>query len=243
MGILLGISGVANTGKDTSADYLVDNYDFVKISFSDILKRFAQEAFDFSDEQLWGPSQNRNVFDYRYNRYPELNDDSWTKLSPLETKELGPRFLTPRMFLQKIGTEGGRSCYKNVWIEYGLRSAKKILNNPSKYDYTYKKGCFESDRRKNPVQGVVFADARFLNEVNFIKKSGGPVIRLLRPNSGLSGSYASHQSEKEQEIMSDDMFNFIIKNNGTIKDLYNKLDNIMDELNYLDVMCGDQQVS
>lgn len=66
--MIIGICGKAGTGKDTIADVLVKDYGFVKVAFADVLKRVCKDIFQFSDEQLWGPSDKRNEPDPRYLR-------------------------------------------------------------------------------------------------------------------------------------------------------------------------------
>lgn len=66
--------GTAGSGKDTLADLLRDNDKFVKIALADPLKRIARDVYDFTDEQLWGPSANRNEPD---KRYPQWSECPW----------------------------------------------------------------------------------------------------------------------------------------------------------------------
>jgi dephospho-CoA kinase len=51
---VIGILGLKRSGKDTSAEYLINNYGYVRYSFADPLKRATKEIFGFTDEQLWG---------------------------------------------------------------------------------------------------------------------------------------------------------------------------------------------
>lgn len=56
---LVGIIGKAGTGKDTLADFFVnDNY--TKMAMADPLKHICQILFDFTSESLWGPSEHRS---------------------------------------------------------------------------------------------------------------------------------------------------------------------------------------
>jgi hypothetical protein len=65
-----GNKGNAGAGKDTVADILIKDFGYVRVAFADVMKRFAQEIYQFSDEQLWGPSEKRNAPDPRYRRTP-----------------------------------------------------------------------------------------------------------------------------------------------------------------------------
>ena len=99
--------GKSGSGKDTVADYLVQKYNFTKISFADELKRIAKQVFGFSNETLWGPSELRNIPDKRY---------------PLPNGE----FLVPRKVLIELG-DAGRNSYPTIWAERTINIARKIL--------------------------------------------------------------------------------------------------------------------
>lgn len=64
--LIIGVCGKAGSGKDTIADILVRDHGFVKVAFADPLKRICKDIYDFSDDQLWGPSEKRNEPDFRY---------------------------------------------------------------------------------------------------------------------------------------------------------------------------------
>lgn len=199
--IILGISGRAGVGKDTAADYLVANYDFVKISFADVMKRICFDVFDFTEDQLWGISANRNIV---LSQYQE--DD-----------------LSPRKALQALG-DWGRNLYPNTWIEYALKIAKE-LNTNSNYIYSSKKGLESCSTGAQGPKNVVIADARYLNEVNAIKDYDGIVVRLLRPQAAaLAGAAGNHSSERDQKLMKDEDFDAVLDNSDAIADLYLRLD-------------------
>lgn len=58
---VLGFMGESGSGKDLCSQWVVDNKDFVKVSFADPIKRFCKRVFGFSDEQLWGAPKSRAV--------------------------------------------------------------------------------------------------------------------------------------------------------------------------------------
>lgn len=94
--MIIGIVGKAGAGKDTIAAMIPGARRF---SFADPLKEFVAQVFDWDRDTLWGPSENRNKPDPRYNG------------------------LTPRHALQTLGTEWGRGCYEDVWAQLGVRRA------------------------------------------------------------------------------------------------------------------------
>jgi hypothetical protein len=227
--MILGLCGVAGAGKDTVADFLVAKRGCVKVALADPLKRICREVFNFSDDQLWGPSESRNALDLRYRRFPDNEYVSREIDAQVLGFDSGPKFLTPRFALQQLGTEWGRRCYDNVWVEYALRVANALLSNDAiiRPTYSAKDGAdytsADSAGRKpgngGNVRGVVISDVRFKNEVDAIKAVGGYVWRVLRPGAGLGGTAGAHVSETEQLSMPDNMFNCLIDNSGTLKDL------------------------
>jgi hypothetical protein len=85
--VLIGITGNKGVGKDTVADYLVENYDFQKFSFADPIKEVCRELFGFNEEQLYGNDK-------------EEKDEEWG--------------IKPREAFQFIGTDLFRKQMKNL---------------------------------------------------------------------------------------------------------------------------------
>ncbi len=200
---LIGISGNLNAGKDTAAGIIAKKYDFTIIAFADPIKRIAQDVFDFTDDQLWGPSYLRDIPDTRY---------------PLNNKD---GFLTPRMCLQKLGTSWGRECYDQIWVDYTLRIVKKLQTGG--WSYHFKEGIKEDYRA--PPQNVIISDSRFENELNGINKYGGKLIRIYRCST--KSEKNNHVSETEQYNVPDEYFSAIIDNSKGLEELNEQIINIM----------------
>jgi len=220
--MILGISGLAGAGKDTIAEYLAKNQGFVRVALADPLKRICRDVFAFSDEQLFGPSEKRNEPDERYHRVR------------LGIKDLSRfEYLTPRYALQRLGSEWGRDCYENVWVDYTLRVAKEILDGG--FVYTPQKGL-ESEyghplHPQYPYKGVVIPDVRFRNEMEAIRKAGGRLWRVIRPGAGLQGEAGKHSSEQEQQSIQNLFFDAIIYNDRSIADLYETVERVFYKVN------------
>lgn len=200
--MIIGLSGLAGAGKDTVADLLVDHHGFAKLAFADPLKRICRDVFQFTERQLWGPSSARNAGDERYPR--------------------GDSFLTPRYALQQLGTEWGRDCFPSIWVDAGLRDAKKVMETAC-YRYESRRGLYlapvtEWDSALAP-KGVAISDVRFENEIAAVKLAGGKVIRIKRPSEGLEGEAAMHRSEAEQALVPDEAFDAVLVNDGSIAQL------------------------
>lgn len=79
-------------------------------------------------------------------------------LDPWWSQKLGYN-VTPRSMLQRMGTEAGRKIFhEDIWL---LNVSRKI-------------NLLTKDAR------VVIPDARFPNEIDFIRKSGGKIVRIIR---------------------------------------------------------------
>lgn len=252
--MIIGIMGNARAGKDTLALHLVRKYGFTRVGLADPLKRFCGEVFDFTPEQLYG--DKRDAPDFRYPRPAVVAEVSAAVVHELSragdtrrmfmteeqvladeasatAAESKVRFLTPRFALQTLGTEWGRTCYPNIWIETGIRVAKTLLSDhamayaPAVGLYT-KTPWKPEDRNK----GVVFSDLRFKNEFDAMKKAGAKLFRIFRP--GEDGTKLAgvklHPSEEEQRSIPDSEFDVIIQNDGTLVEYLQKIDIAMDIL-------------
>lgn len=184
--MLVGIAGLAGAGKDTVANVLVERFEFVRVSLADPMKRACREWFGWPADTLWGPSEMRN--------------QSWDRLGGL----------TARKALQQLGTEFGRACYENVWVDYAIRVASDAMQ----YDYSARDGL-GSARRSSAARGVVIPDVRFPNELEAIHAAGGKVWKIVRPGAGLEGEAASHSSENALEGY-DAKFDAIIFNDASL---------------------------
>lgn len=223
--MILGISANAGSGKDTAADYLVKHYNFVKMSLADEMKRICKRVYNFSDEQLWGPSEMRNKPDERYPRVIKVSEEM---VSPDESVASYRReFLSPRVALQTLGTEWGRACYENTWVDATIRDAKRVLEGRA--DYSKSAGIFATTSDWAPT-GVVIPDCRFRNEIDAIHKAGGKMVRLRRNgiqvgNVGIKG----HASEMEQATIPDSDFDYVIEVEEGLENFYAQLDKMASE--------------
>lgn len=211
-----GVSGQARAGKDSIADRLVSAHGFVRVGWADPMKRFVQELFDFTDEQVWGNA--KEAPDPRYLRRTRREGTD-----PALAVEV-PEYLTPRYALQTIGTEWGRDCYPAIWIEYGLRVARKILAHGHEYNASI--GLREHGGSAPLAAGVVFSDCRFQNELEAVRAAGGVLVRVKRPGRDGAVGVAGHASEMEQAAIPDSFFDHVIENVGTLADLHRHVDEI-----------------
>jgi hypothetical protein len=104
--LILGVGYQKRSGKDTMANYLVENHGFVRMSFADPLKEACRIIYLLNDEQLYGDLK-------------EVIDPRWGK--------------TPRELMQLTGTEAIRDQVDDkVWIKnLEYRVAEYAATNPN----------------------------------------------------------------------------------------------------------------
>lgn len=171
---LIGLSGRKRSGKDSIGSYLEHEHGYTIDYFAKPLKEAVRNIFHWSKAHTDGPMKGE----------PDLKeavDPFWD--------------LSPRIVMQRFGTEVGRQIDAEVWVKsLQLRVQQGLDSGHVKY---------------------VITDVRFENEAALIKKLGGEVWRVERPSLPVSGDM--HPSETSL-----DRYNFdrVIVNDGTLEDLY-----------------------
>ena len=119
----------------------------------------------------------------------------------IENKEkvIEPWGRSPRELYQLLGTDVARSIDKRVWI----KNAEMFV-------------------RKHPGFSVVITDVRFSNEAEWIRSKGGVVIYLDSKTRGIT-NHTGHSSENG---LNGDDIDLVIENDGTINQLYEKIENL-----------------
>ncbi len=133
---------------------------------------------------------------------------------------IDPRWgIRPRQALQWLGTDIFR------------KQVRELLPSVQDHFWIISALSITSDK-------TVISDVRFLNEVRAIREKGGKIIKVIRK----SHDYSEHDDsrritcqttsdhESEKGIDSIDEYDFLINNEGTIEDLYRKLDWIIEQI-------------
>ena len=109
--MIIGLSGYARSGKDTVANYLVEKYGFVKISFADPMR-----------EALYRLNPRIDV--------AEMHGVSLaTAVDGLGWENLKADSPDVRPLMQRMGTEVGRQMFgENFWVEQAMKLAAKHEN-------------------------------------------------------------------------------------------------------------------
>lgn len=241
--MIVAFSGLAGSGKDTSADYLVEHHDFVKVAFADEMKRTCARIFPkMTREHLWGSSSKRNepLPDYPRKHGPWVHDSDGHRCACCNIFEIGGGaerrqcFLTTRFALQQLGTEWGRTCFENTWVDFTLEVATSLLRRSGilrslHFSYTPWDGLLTSNVPVGPKpQGVVISDMRWPagNEGTAIRAWGGKLLKLKR-GEGLAGAAGAHSSEQAMAGVPESHFDHVIDNREyTLKQLYAQLSDL-----------------
>lgn len=214
-----GAHRIAGAGKDCVANRLLEKHGFVLLSFADPMKRFLQDVYEFTDEQLWGESEKRTEPDTRYPRPPHH------QLAAYLQQGLPTQYLTPRLALTSLGNDWGRECYDATWVDYLRRVAVKL--QAGGYTYSQQKGlqtCIytEDDAWIRPKTKIVVADCRYFNEALAVRAAGGVLVRVKRyVKAPFDPSLMdnSHTSEVQLPQWEDSQFDYVIENTGTLQHL------------------------
>lgn len=246
--MIIGILGEAGSGKDTVGKLLVEHHGFYALAFADPLKLFCQWMFNWTDAQLWGPSEHRNAPDealpfvrcphcghFSQNMTEEVlessPDDSLfcSICSEFAVQTEWRTALSPRFALQHLGTEWARTLNSSCHLDFALRRAQIVSDGSVHHDPLWEVLPYESVRRERwwsqkplvRAAGILITDCRFINEVEAIQATGGRVFRVVREqrDDNTTSGIAAHASEREQRQIKNSVLDGTIDNNGSLLQL------------------------
>jgi hypothetical protein len=130
---------------------------------------------------------------------------------PVSVKEkIDPRYgLTPREIMQGVGQKM-REIYPDIWVDTVF-----FTTIPEGEEEGF--DCF------------VISDVRYPNEGDKVHKESGTLVKVLREAGGVSVG-ADHSSETSMRDYED--FDFVIENNGSLDEYFQKLDRLVEEIGY-----------
>ena len=113
---VIGIVGFIGSGKNTVGQILIDEFDYVAVSFADSLKDACSAVFNWPRAMLEGNT--------------DLSRHFREKVDPWWSKRLDIKEFTPRYALQFIGTDVMRNHFhRDIWLACVERKVEYLLEN------------------------------------------------------------------------------------------------------------------
>jgi hypothetical protein len=205
--MIVGITGLIGSGKDTIADYLINFHGFKKLSYAQPLKDAVSAIFGWDREMLEGTTLSSR-------QWREEVDEWWAK-------RLDIPHLTPRWVLQQWGTEVcRRNFHTDIWVASIENTLRKINDNVVITDCRFPN---ELDAIKNSG-GIVVRVVRGENpdwypyaEDYTLTQNPQSFAKLL--------DYSVHASEYSSVGLK---YDIILDNNGSIDELHSLVESIID---------------
>ena len=223
---IIGITGVAHSGKSTAATVLQRVTGGKRDGFAAPLRRFTMEAFGLDEDQIYGPRKEEPIAGVS-RRCPSCDGaaivESWEDIAVSRRglcstcSGAGSIPTTPRFAMQTLGTEWGRMVSGGrVWIDWLIRRANVALSSGAP--------C------------VIVDDVRFLNEAVAIRNAGGSILRIRRSSvERAAETWRTHSSERD--ILTEEMGALVtdIPNDGEIEDFVERMTRLGMEIAWRDV--------
>lgn len=206
--MLIGMTGLKRSGKDTVANYLVKKYGYTRKAYGDKLKEVVHIMFNMhnvTDDNkednhscVTNPNKIRQGFEMLGCSEEQINDletkfykvfEPWW-VSSINGWQQGYN-ISPRKAYQFLGTEVLRDYDPDVWV-----------------------------RNIGSVRGkVVVSDVRFENEAEYIFSNGGVVVEVVNPRLVAEDGHISENVEINAT--------YRVMNDSTFEYLYTQIDNLI----------------
>jgi len=207
--IIIGLCGKKQTGKSSSYKFIEkisgDRYSVDKLSFASKLKNLTADVFGVDFEMLVGTDEEKDSPTYLkwHDVGPHIKSDFYGPVF----SEPENKYVTHRELLQLVGTNLFRAVRQNIWVE-----------------------CLQRSIKESTADIIIIDDARFPNELEALKNSGGTLVKLYR--NTYSPNSANHSSETALDHLPDEYYDFVIfdRNQRTMEQLEDSWEIIMSVL-------------
>jgi hypothetical protein len=241
--MIIGINGYAGSGKDTVGTIIQYLQADTNIHLKDVLKKTPHHIWWLEERSGWEIKKwagKLKVIASLLTGIPveKFEDQEFKKV--LLGPEWGTVTLTPlssipvfaniefnslmsvRDFLQKLGTDAIRdNLHINTWVN-------ALMVDYSPTGDTLLEGEVRKVREEDLIYpNWIVTDTRFPNEAEAIKKADGIIIRVERPGVKPINPHPSETG------LDDWKFDYVINNDGSLKDLIKKVNKILKKENIL----------
>ena len=250
---LISIVGLKRSGKDTVANYVIENMDSVKFQLAGPIKKYLAEAYEYiSDDPVFDrsymPKLDFNCFEgIGYDREEiiplkpydviDIFENAIVKLNnilPIPGMDVRTAYhygLTPVQYLSEE-TKDQLFEVINKNNNWSVRRLMQTLGTDiivNQFDKMYWVKLFALDyfdKIYSDAKYYVVPDVRQTHEIDSLRAMGATIIHVVRAETGQVQD--SHITEAGLPILPGDV---VVENNGTLSELYTTIDKLLGNKN------------